>query len=231
MSALTGELGTGQGNTGTPGTGTGQASGQGGTPPSWRDGLPDALRGHDALKGFENVEKLAQRYVDVHDKVPQVPASPDKYALDGIKASDAVLKSYREMAHKAGMTEAQAKAGFEYWAGLAQSQRQVAQQAAEAAAKTASEAAETKLKADWGANYEANMAKAKETLKRFGGDEFIQFLDTSNLGNNPTMARFLLEVRKVMSEDVFVPNPGNQPNKGPVDALGHRRLDFPSMKK
>jgi hypothetical protein len=230
MSALTGELGTGQGDTGT-GTGTGQTT-AGGTPPaSWRDSLPDALKVHEALKGFEKVEQLAQRYVDVHDKVPQVPASPDKYALEGIKASDAVLKSYREMAHKAGMTEAQAKAGFEYWAGLATSQRQAAQQAAEAAAKTASAEAETKLKADWAANYDANMAKAKETLKRFGGDEFVQFLDTSGLGNNPTMAKFLLEVRKVMSEDVFVPNSGNQPKTGPKDQVGDRMLDFPSMKK
>jgi hypothetical protein len=61
--------------------------------------------------------------------------------------------------------------------------------------------AETKLRTEWGADYNANIILAKRLVEKFGGKDGISAF--GDLGNNHNVLRVLAAIGKKMSEDAI----------------------------
>jgi len=79
------------------------------TPPDFTSLLPEDLRENEALKDMD-AGKLAASYLELQDKVPAVPDSPDKYNFDfpeDIPFDEASHKLFKEFAFNEGLTQQQ----------------------------------------------------------------------------------------------------------------------------
>jgi hypothetical protein len=75
---------------------------------------------------------------------------------------------------------------------------------------TARAEAEVALKKEWGGDYEKNQALAPRAAKAHGGDEFVEFLQSTKLpgggalGDHPTMVKFLSTIGRKSDEAEMV---------------------------
>lgn len=192
-------------------------------PADWRSNLPPEIRDAPAIGRFDAPEKLAKSYLELEtlvgrkgvviptDKDPPdvharyraalgVPDSPEAYGLkppegipDGLW-SDATATAFAGMAHKHGLTPAQAQ-------GLAAEFLSFqAQQMPDVEAMRAS--AESELRREWGAAFAAKADHAKRAVRQFGGDALVEYLETTGLGNDPRMVRAFAAIGAAMAEDV-----------------------------
>lgn len=202
-----GAQGTGTGDTGTPG---------------FVDTLPEDLRAHDALKGFTDVGGLAKAYAETVGKVPIVPESPDKYVVEGFDAK--AVKEFAEVAHKAGMTNAQAAEALKYVQG-----RDAAREAAQTAER---EAGLQALQKEWpGEAWKTNTALAMRAVERFATPEEKQFFDKTGLGDRPELIRMFYRIGMAISEDTLLTGKTKVPEGSGVkrNEFGQPTLTFPSM--
>jgi hypothetical protein len=162
------------------------------TTPTWRDTLPDDLKADATLGRYADVPALAKAHVEQHKTIKQLQGSklvlpaadappeawdpifnaigrPEDAAAyefplpEGVESSPLVDK-FRPIAHKLGLTAAQAK-------GIAEFQNQhAADEASAFYAKGEEEVAA--IKAELGGQYDAKLAAAKATFaKIFSGDD------------------------------------------------------------
>ncbi len=202
----------GAGGTGTGDTGT----------PDFAQMLPDDLRGHEALKGFTDAGSLAKAYVEASGRIPKIPEGPDKYAFDA-KLDAKEAKEWAAAAHKAGLTQEQAAAALGYMAS-----REEARTASEIAAY---EAEVADLRKAWpGDQFDKNLATAQKAVKRFGGEDFIKFLNDTGLGNRRAMIETFHKIGSMMSEDSLLVGDQRPPAAGVKrNEFGQPTLTFPSM--
>ncbi len=133
---------------------------------------------------------------------------------EGLTLDEAVMKDFLPLAKEHGFTAKQAQALVEFQAQLAKKSDEARAAASEAAQAKAVEA----LKKDpeiGGSKFDASMKLAGKALFKFGGavdpktgksplvDAFeqLQLADGSMLGDNPIVARFLVNVGRVLGED------------------------------
>lgn len=154
------------------------------------------------------------------------PESPDKYDLkkptypDGIPYDEAGEKWFREAAHGLGLNGKQAQALFDKY-----HERVLGDlQAIETKRAEAKKTAEATLRGEWGDKYDENIALVGRALKKFGNDEFVQFVDQSGLGNNPMMLKVFHNIAAAMSEDSLVT--GEKAKEPRIPG----QLSYPSMK-
>ena len=143
------------------------------------------------------------------------PESPDKYELpveEGDTYSEDFVKKFKEAAHKNNVLPDQAKNIFE-------SIKEQEKQEDETYVNQQKEKLEQEvgnLKKEWGNQLNTNLQIAQEGAKQFGGDEFLGYLKSSGLGNNPQLVRFLYSIGKtVQSED------SSGKGKGGENGYGH----------
>jgi hypothetical protein len=188
----------------------------------WRAALPEDLRAAPSLTKFADPVALAKGYVEAEKLISRkgvippkdgdppevlaayraalgVPEKPEDYGLkapENLPAgmwSDESAQAYAALAHKHGLTPAQAQGlAAEFLA--AQAQR-VPDLAAE------QKQAETELRGEWGAAYEAKIELAKRAIGQFAPPEFAQFLEATGLGNHPQLARMLARIGESVAED------------------------------
>lgn len=197
----------GTGDTGTPG---------------FVDTLPEDLRAHEAFKGFTDVGGLAKAYAETVGKVPVVPESPDKYAVEGFDAK--AVKEFAEVAHKAGMTNEQAAEALKYVQG-----REAAERAAADAELQSSVSA---LQKEWpGEMYKANLAVAQRAYKAFMTPELEAFLSKTGMDNHGEMVKAFFKIGSAMSEDTLHAGNTNIPEPKGMnrDEFGRPMLKFPDM--
>jgi hypothetical protein len=132
------------------------------------------------------------------------PESQDGYELDPIYLPDGVSRmdggeeAFKKMAFEIGLTKEQgrklykyaASQAFEGVASLRKAQDQKRREAAEA------------LRKEWGAEYDANLAKVQKVNKLFGDDEWVQYLN-EGAGNEPRLIKVLVKIAKQFSEDTL----------------------------
>jgi hypothetical protein len=189
-------------------------------PADWRASLPEDLRSEKSIASIKDVGALArgyveaQRYIGGSYRIPGQdapaeewdhlyaklgrPESPDKYET---KVSSRLRSafpepdeaSYREMAHRFGLSTKQAQGVLDWYDHQYGSHQD---DLARAAKDTASE-----LQQLWGGAYEKNLALAQRTVREMGGHEVIEFLDTTGLGNSPALIRMLARVGAALAED------------------------------
>jgi hypothetical protein len=170
--------------------------------------LPEALRGHEALKDVKDVAGLAQAFADLHAKLPKVPEAPDKYELtlpEGIKPDEAAMNGFKGLAHKLGLGNEAAQALLEF-----DVQRNMAQVKA---FNDGLQAQEEAIRKDWGQKLDEKIEGINQMIRRFSAspqeaEAFKTWMNNTGLGSYAPLLRFLDNVRGKFSEDTFVEGNG-----------------------
>lgn len=127
----------------------------------------------------------------------------DVSILQNASFSEQVLNNYLEKAKALKLNKEQAKEVFDVWHNLAiEDSKKIQLESAEA---------EKVLKEEWGRDFDFNLSKASYTAEKFGGKEFIDFLNSSGLGNNPQLIKTFHNISKNFIEDKFVGLNAEQP--------------------
>jgi hypothetical protein len=196
-------LATGGQDAGSQGQDAGDgAGGEAGTSTGFAESLPEALRGNEHLSSFENLEGLAQGYVDLRGKVPQVPESGDDYEItypDGFPVNKDAITAFRKLAHESGMTQDMVNALINYNINSVQSRID--------STNKAQDDAVTELKGEWKEGYDANIAKVNKVVTFAGGEELEKLcnmkVDNRRLGDHPVFLKAMHKVGELLSEDVL----------------------------
>lgn len=133
---------------------------------------------------------------------------------EGLPKSEELEKSYTQLAHALGLTNPQAEGLYKFYNDIMinafNEQKKAKEGAQEAVEKAATEADEA-LRKEWGKDYDANKELMKRAMMQFGGEGFGALMDSSELGNNPTIIKAFVNIGKKMGEGEFIegkPSPG-----------------------
>ena len=176
--------------------------------------LPDFVKGHKELeKQFSSGARIPgpdatdEERSAFYNKLGR-PESPDKYEIkfaEGTPVDDALLGAFRGVAHKLGLSQTQAQALGEWWAGQAGAQAET--QGNEI--KGDLETWDKELTTEWGWKKDQNIALAARAFNRaVDGTDLAQplaeFLDNTGLGNHPLMIKFFHALALKNGEDKLV---------------------------
>jgi len=149
-------------------------------------------------------ENAEAEEVDKFYKALGRPDNPDGYKFDELKDLHPKLQitpemeaGFRAFTHKHGLTQKQA-AGIrqEYFSSLSQALTK-----SDEATERGRQEAETKLRGEWGADYETKVKRTQNMIDKFGGNGARDAF--GDLGNNPTVLRVLAAIADKFSEDNF----------------------------
>lgn len=214
--------------------------------------VPKEFREHSSLKDYKDFGSLIKSHVNLVGllgREPRVPApdappdqwnqffsalgrpdTPDKYQLPIPEGEDApeiipeVLEGFRNVAHEAGLTNSQAHKLSEWYFNV------LGEQSDNLAAETAAitERAERTLKRELGNAYDAKLQAATNIFTQFGGDELLDWMETSGAGSNPHLIRMAIKIADAMSEDRLGHSRGSNIGFTPAEAqreIGRLNLD------
>jgi len=132
------------------------------------------------------------------------PETADAYKLAPLENAHKELittpeteKEYKELAHKIGLTQAQAEA-LNTWQATRLNQALINRDKAETEAMNEAVKA---LRQEWAGQFDANTALANKVVLKFGGQGAIDAF--GDLGNNPAVMKFLANIGKKISEDAL----------------------------
>ena len=230
----------------------------------WKAALPEEIRNDPALEPIQDIGALAKSYVHAQrlvgrDKLvipgedaPKEewdqffqklgrPEAPDGYELgmpeDATEevVSDEALETFRKAAYEAGLSKTQAA---RLWEQLVQFE--VGQvRAIEQGLEKMREEGEKALRSEWGPAYDQHVELAARAAMELGGEELIQFLDETGLGNSPELIKAFAKVGKLLADDTLAPgiSPGRwgmtpaQARKELADLRSDPAFDDPSHPK
>ncbi len=194
-----------------------------GTPPSWKDSLPDDLKGDPSLISIMDVNALAKSYVhgqkmigrdkivipdkfatdedwqNVYKKLG-APESADKYDIKAEGIEPEFLKGFKEMAVKNGIMPRQADKLFEFYNGHVKGLTE----ASEASEKLAYAESVKGLQKEWGQGYERKIQAASGLFNSIADEETKKAFNESGMGNNPLVLKMFAKMAEQMGEDKFV---------------------------
>lgn len=185
--------------------------------------LPEGMRGEGALKGFsgpEGGQRLATSFMEARRalssrSMAEMDAPTDDAGVravmtklgrsapdsaEGYELADRPnTAAFRALAHKHGLTAAQAKAMFEE-IGTTQDQMTADRKTRDDKFRTDSEAT---LRNEWGVDYDANLELSKNGGENAFGEEFRNLLKTTGLDQHPEMQKLLHSRGLQMKEGSF----------------------------
>ena len=190
---------------------------------SWRDNLPEDLRGHTGLEKYSTVESLAKGYINASSMLGKdklvMPQSEDEwgdfyskmgrpeesggYEFDKLElpndmpVDDEMVAGFKEAAHVAGLSGKQANALHAWFMGSQGEQFESMVRGAEDEI-TNSQAG---LRKEWGNAYDQKLATAHRAVREFGGEELAAALDETGLGNNQQMIKAFAAIGEKISGD------------------------------
>lgn len=196
-----------------------------GAPPAdWRASLPEELRSEESIKNFKDVADLTKGFVETKKmvgnaiRIPKAdakpeefdafyarlgrPETPDKYEFtrpqvpENVKYDEEMETAFKGMAHKAGLSPRQAQALLEGY-----NEMQVKRLSGYTGQMEQGIAA---LKKEWGANYEKQIGLASRVVKEVGGEEMINLLNETGLGNHPTLVKFFAKLGAESADPGFI---------------------------
>jgi hypothetical protein len=191
---------------------TGAGAGKSPAAPDWTASLPASLRGVAAqardMAGLEAALKRGLTHIPVTK-----PEDLDIPLPEGVNAAEVSDAWFRELAVQQGLSKGQAKALTEAY------NRELT-----AIPERLRAVAEKSLRAEYGEDYEAKIARANDTVLRFdrmsGGTEenpgpFVRML-RMGLGNHPDFIRVMVAVSESVSDSAL---PGVSLGGGGADAM------------
>lgn len=211
------------------------AAPEGAAAATWRDTLPEDLRGHEVLGRLDSVEALAREHVNAQGLIgrkglilPQSaedkagwdkvwaelgrPESPEKYDLgdwtppEGLPWNGDAQQAMLAKAHARGVPNDMMKGLIADYAEL---QKASFDQLIGNANAVYGKAVDS-LKGEWGDQYDAQMARANRAVREFFGDQAehalkLQLLDGSFLLDNAQMARAFAAIGAALGGDDDLP--------------------------
>lgn len=132
------------------------------------------------------------------------PDTPDDYGLakpddwpEDLPFDNEAAGEFSKKAHELGLTKEQAQGIMNWYNGKSRGDWEGAMnQAKEGVAQM-----EARLKQEFGAAYEERVNLGKEALKQYGDPEFVEFLETTGLGNHPAMVKTMAKVAMALKDD------------------------------
>jgi len=185
--------------------------------PTWRDTLPDDLKGSKSLEDFKDVPGLAKSYVELKKhsggtvKMPQTtdgvevwnsfytklgrPEASKDYQLDGIdKLEEADVTKFKDSMFGIGLSQHQAAGVIKHFTEV------VVPRLAED--RWTQERGQAAIQQVWKTPEElAEKSSLAQRAARRLGHEFGEMLDETSVGNHPTMLKFLAEYESSHKED------------------------------
>lgn len=211
-----------------PGETNNTNQGQGNDSPAWMSQLPDALKQNENLSQFKTLGDLGNKFLEVTKslegtvRIPGENATPEEIATfhekigrpktendydlqspelpEGMQMDTDLGVAFRQLAHKAGLSQKQAKQLFDFYNNQMVTRYSATIKAREKALDDASKA----LKEEWGTQYDTNMEIVKRAYSKFGNENFTKFLDESGVGNNPVVIKTFLEIGKAVLDDIII---------------------------
>lgn len=148
-----------------------------------------------------------QEQWDEYWKAVGRPDSPDGYELappEGAEVDQELAKEFRQKAHEAGLNSEQAKELFDWYFSTATQRQQLGEQYRQ----QQKQELETRLKDEWGADYDKNVETIKRAAKRFGDESFAEYVGSSGLGNDYSFVKFMKRVGDAIAGDNLVRGDG-----------------------
>lgn len=115
---------------------------------------------------------------------------------DGLRWDEGFEKEFVGFAHEASLTNSQVQKAIEWW-----NNRQAV---VHGRARDFHKASVETLKKEWGADFERKAVLAKRAAEELGGDEFVEMLEKTKLGDHPTFVKVFAQVGDILAEDGFI---------------------------
>ncbi len=191
------------------------------------DGFGDLVK----TKGWDSADSVMKSYTELEKsmgnrvKIPDgnssqeevsafyqkigVPPNADGYELtdmpEGVPRDEGMESTIMAAAHETGGSQQVVHAMFKaYYDGIATAMAQER------------ETTKSTLQGDWKQDYEANLEISQRACRELFGEEAVQFLESSGLGNNLILTRGFHELGKKMLPDTAI-----QGNTGPEVEAGY----------
>lgn len=177
------------------------------------------ILGHVA-KAYVNLEKMPRGVAVPKDGAPKEewdsfyeklgrPKTVDDYKIDlkvpeNIAWNKVAEKRILTKAHERGLTRAQAEGLLNDYLAIAQEGHDRLQQDV---AKDI-ESAYAEVQNEWGGLTDRNVSLVQRAVHEFGGADFKDFLDKSNLGNDPRFLKFVFRMSSPMLEHNLIKGEG-----------------------
>lgn len=116
------------------------------------------------------------------------------------------VDEYRSLAHKLNILPSQAKGILEYFQNALEGQNKEAEEEGKLSVQSALEG----LQKEWGEGFNKNILNAQQVVKVFGDEDMMDYLNSSGIGNDPRIIKFLAKIGSSLKEDTFS-----------SDAVGH----------
>lgn len=205
-------------------SGVGQVEGSGcNAAGTWRDALPEDLRGSPAISKFNDVAALAKSYIHAQqmigrERIPMPSSEEDILRLmdrlgrpeeagdydlvapelpQSVELDSGIIEGFQATAHQLGLLPRQAQGLFNWYLTTFGEQYS----AAEEQAAKASEAQIAELRQEWGAAFDEKVELARRAVSVFGGSDLAKFLDEARLSSHPALVRAFAAAGQSIAED------------------------------
>jgi len=197
---------------------------------TWRDDLPDELKGVKTLEKFKDVSGLAKSYVETEKyfegsvRIPGDDASeedwnkfysklgrpetPEDYQYEkaelpeGMQYDTEFEKEFLQFAHQKGLNNNQVTEFYNWW----NSKTKDVYVQNDVEKQNNIQKAEIELRADWGRQYDEKLAGVQRLVDKYATEEDKAFFD-QGLGNDPRIAKFMDRIAKDFGEGKHLGDP------------------------
>ena len=177
--------------------------------------LPEDLRKDATLANYKTLSDLGKGFIETKKLVGTIkkaPATPGEYKLspieglpDNVKLSPETQAAFLAEAHKAGIPNEYVDGMHKWFLNfVAGSINREQQKKADMALQN-----ETKLREEWGGDYDKNFTAVTRMLQTAGGQELLNELG-GNFKNTPLALKGLAKIAALLSEDSIKNLGGNQ---------------------
>lgn len=159
----------------------------------------DTAEGEDGDEAGDDADKS-----DSEGDEPELVTADTEFELpDGTEVAEEDMAAFKGLSEELGLSKDQAQKLLTMEANRVAA---MSQAAADAAVKQANDWAE-QSRADkefGGDDFAANAAIANEAMNKFAGEDVVEIMNTSGLGNHPGMIRMFLAIGRATGSDKFV---------------------------
>jgi hypothetical protein len=211
--------------------GAGEGGGGGGgtpTPADWRPLVPETMRSEKMLESIKDVPSLVKGYMEAQrmvgaDKIVKPnekwtdtdwgqffntvgrPPTPDKYTFKpeadetykSLNLDAAKVTATKAALHSAGLTDKQAASVMKYYLDTVAADSQKYQ---ETQAKNQAETLAA-LNKEYGDATKVKIDIAKSVVQKFGGQQMVDMLEQTGLGNNVQFIKMFAQIGEAMLDD------------------------------
>ena len=203
-------------------TGTALAGGKSEGTSSWRDSLPEDLKSNTTLSKFSDIANISKAYIELEKKIgvkgiikPTATSSPEEWksfrealGVPPLEKYDVSIpqgvefpKESLEWAKKTGseigvLPEDMSKLMTEY-AKFENERDDATAKEIEAVAKEQMDG----LRKEWGDNFDTQIQRAHFAAKEIGGQDFIDYLNKTGMGNDVMLIKLMSKVSGLLGED------------------------------